>query len=258
MEQLLYDTMLYLAAGINLMMAFVLAYGNYEYHYYDVYRRARLLSAAVFVAFAAGFLLHAQFQWRTLWPAGATALSVSYFHIGAVFFGWSHTSLIRPNYLTQRIVFRDILILCAGLAAYWIAAIDDESSIIQYPLTIMNGALCIFFLHAGYIALNFYRTYYQVRRSIVHRPAADMPWWTPEKKRTVLNRHHAFVIGCHLIIIFGLGSIAITAAFPHDIWPYTLLTAAGIAVFSYIFYALVEYGAVIDSATCATEDAANE
>ena len=93
MEQLLYDTMLYLAAGINLMMAFVLAYGNYEYHYYDVYRRARLLSAAVFVAFAAGFLLHAQFQWRTLWPAGATALSVSYFHIGAVFFGWSRRLL---------------------------------------------------------------------------------------------------------------------------------------------------------------------
>ena len=85
-----------------------------------------------------------------------------------------------------------------------------------------------------------------------------MSWWTPEKKRTVLGHHHAFVIGCHLIIIFGLGSIAITAAFPHDIWPYTLLTAAGIAVFSYIFYALVEYGAVIDSATCATEDAANE
>ena len=229
MEQLLYDTMLYLAAGINLMMAFVLAYGNYEYHYYDVYRRARLLSAAVFVAFAAGFLLHAQFQWRTLWPAGATALSVSYFHIGAVFFGWSHTSLIRPNYLTQRIVFRDILILCAGLAAYWIAAIDDESSIIQYPLTIMNGALCIFFLHAGYIALNFYRTYYRVRRDIERMPAGgDAPrWWTPD----------------------------ITACFPTQTWPYTMLLVAAIVVFTYIFYAIFEYGAIIEAGTNATEDA---
>lgn len=257
MEQLIYDTMLFLAAGINLMMGFVLAYGNYEYHYYDVYRRARLLSAAVFVAFAVGFLLHAQFQWRTLWPAGATALSVSYFHIGAVFFGWSHTSLIHPNYLKQRIVFRDILILCIGLAAYWIAAIDDESSIIQYPLTIMNGALCIFFLHTGYIALNFYRTYYRVRRDIERMPAGgDAPrWWTPEAKRNVLLRHHSFALGCHLIILFGLGSGVITACFPTQTWPYTMLLAAAIAVFTYIFYTIFEYGAIIEAGTNATEDA---
>ena len=33
MEQLLYKSMLYLAAGINLMIAFVLVYNNYQYRF---------------------------------------------------------------------------------------------------------------------------------------------------------------------------------------------------------------------------------
>jgi len=80
-------------------------------------------------------------------------------------------------------------------------------------------------------------------------------WWTIETKQTVLGFHHSFVIACHLIVFFGLGSVAITAAFPYDIWPYILLMLAGIAVFCFIFYSLVEYGNIIDAATNATEDA---
>ena len=37
-------------------------------------------------------------------------------------------------------------------------------------------------------------------------------------------------------------------------WPYTVLLCLGIAVFCYIFYALEEYGSVIESATNATEE----
>ena len=276
MELQLYYTVLYLAGAINIMIALVLIHNNVYYADYDVYRRSRTLVAVNYAIFAVGFFLHAHFCLRFTNPVLASALSIAYFHSGGVLFGWSHISLMRPDYLTRRVVVRDLAILALGLVCY--AAVGLSSlrpavgltslrpavgcaAAVPQPLSLplsLPLSFLIFFAHATYIAYTFYRTYYQVRRSIVHRPAADVPWWTPEKKRTVLNRHHAFVIGCHLIIIFGLGSIALTAAFPHAIWPYTLLTAAGIVVFSYIFYALVEYGAVIDSAAGATEDASKE
>lgn len=251
MELQLYFTVLYLAGAVNILIALVLIHNNVYYADYDVYRRSRTLVAVNYAIFAVGFFLHAYFSLRLTAPIAASALSIAYFHSGGVLFGWSHISLMRPDYMTRRVVVRDLLILAVGLVCYANVALHSQ-------VFTLHISFLIFFAHATYIAYNFYRTYYLVGRTMEQRPADDVAWWTPEKKRTVLGRHHAFVIGCHLIIIFGLGSIAITAAFPHDIWPYTLLTAAGIAVFSYIFYALVEYGAVIDSATCATEDAANE
>jgi len=249
MEQQLYDTTLLIGAVINLMIAFVLLHNNYWYRDYEVYHRSRQFSAIVYLAFAVGFLLHAHYGWRMTCPAAASALSVSYFHIGAVFFGWSHTSLLKPDYLTRRIVVRDLTILLAGITAYWTAATN-------YELCIMNCAFLFFFLHAPYIAFTFYRTYYRVRRSLSSRTVdGNAPrWWTEETKREVLSLHHSFVLCCHLIILFGLGSIVVTALFPTAVWPYTMLLCLGIAVFCYIFYALEEYGSVIESATNATEE----
>jgi len=243
MELQLYYTMLLLGAGVNTMIAVALIYNNFWYRNYDVYYRARLLTAVNYIIFAIGFTGHAYLQWRISWPAAASALTLSYFHSGGVLFGWSHTSLMRPDYLTRRIVIRDLSILAVGIAVYWTVLAD--------------WTFLIFFLHASFITYTFYRTYFTVRSSIFRLPLGnkDKEWWTPQVKRTVLASHHSFVIACHLIVLFGLGSIALTAAFPHDIWPYTVLMVAGIVVFCFIFYSLTEYGNVIEAGTCATEDA---
>jgi hypothetical protein len=246
MEHQLYHTVLLLAGGINILIASVLLYNNVWFRNYDVYRRARQLVALCYIIFAIGFFLHAHFEWRTTWPAAASALSVSYFHIGGVLFGWSHTSLMRPDYLTRKVAARDLIILIVGLIAYWLPLTTGHS-----PFTI------IFFVHATFIAYTFYRTYFTVRRNIMRMPADGKApkWWTHEAKRTVLGGHHSFMIACHLIVLFGIGSIIVTAAFPTQIMPYTVLLCMGIAVYCYIFYALTEYGNVIEAATCATEDA---
>lgn len=249
----LYHTVLLLAGGINLMIAFVLLYNNIWFRNYDVYCRARQLVAFCYVVFAIGFVLHAHFEWRTSWPAAASALSVSYFHIGGVLFGWSHTSLMRPDYLTRRVVFRDLIILIPGVISYWAVVLQPSLE------GVGNGLFLIFFVHASFIAFTFYRTYFQVRRNLMRMPADDNAprWWTPEAKRTVLNGHHSFMIACHLIVLFGIGSIVVTAIFPTQITPYTVLMCMGIAVFCYIFYSLTAYGDVIEAATWATEDAEN-
>ena len=246
MELELYHLVLILAGAVNLLIAVALLHDNVYFNNYEVYRRARIFVAVNYAIFGVGFLMHAYFSWRTSWPEAASALSVSYFHSGGVLFGWSHISLMRPDYVSRRVVVRDLSILAVGVVTYW--------------TFLAPWTFAIFFVHASYIALMFYRTYFQVRHNIERMPADKQSpsWWTAEAKRTVLGFHHSFVIGCHLIVLFGLGSIAITAAFPKDIWPYTVLMVSGIVVFCFIFYSLVEYGRVIDAATNATEDASKE
>ena len=246
MELELYRTALILAGAVNLLIAVALLHNNVYFRVYDVYFRSRWLVAINYAIFGIGFLIHAYFVLRTTWPEAASALTVSYFHSGGVLFGWSHISLMCPDYLTKKRVICDLAILFLGVVTYW---------------TVMQDwVFAIFFVHASYIAFNFYRTYFHGIKNIEDMPADEKAprWWTAETKRTVLGFHHSFVVGCNLIVLFGLGSIAITAAFPHDILPYTLLSLSGIVVFCFIFYSLVEYGNVIDAATNATEDASKK
>jgi hypothetical protein len=262
MEQQLYFTVLLIAGAINLMIAAVLWYNSYWYQNYRVYFRARILLALNYSIFALGFIFHILFNWRMSCPAMASALSVSYFHCGGVLFGWSHTSLLNPNYLTRKVVIRDLLILTIGLVSYWwvISTMPLDVYMVRRPsLAILHTSFMIFFLHALFITYTFYRTYYRVRHNMLRLPTGDTApaWWNSDIKRTVLAHHHSFIIGSHLIILFGIGSVAITSAFPTEVWPYTILMTMGIVVFCYIFYSITEYGNVIESATNATEDIAS-
>ena len=257
-EVKLYTTVLLLAAGINVIMACALFNGNFMFRDYAVYRRSRLFTALTFLIFAVGFLLHYHLSWRTSWPHAASALSVSYFHMGAVLFGWSHISLLNPNYLTQRVVFRDTIILVAGLTAYWLAAANSlsEHEALHSSLLVLHSSFLIFFAHALYISAVFYRTLHRVRQLTKGMPKSqsNASWWTDENRLQVIGFQRSIRISCHLIVLFGLGSIVVTACFPTQQWPYTVLLTLGIAVFCYIFYGLADYGAVIDAGTNVTED----
>ena len=243
----LYNIILLIAAAANVVMSCSLLNGNGNYHDYDIYRRARTLTAVCYFIFAAGFIAHSQLGWRASWPDGASALSVSYFHVAAVLFGWSHISLLNPNYLTRRVAVRDMSILLVGLVAYWTAATQTS----YFPMT-----SAIFFAHALYVSYQFYRTLGRVRRLTKRLPQSEINarWWTDENRSMVIGFQRSIRVSCHLIVIFGLGSIVVTAAFPTGQWPYIILMALGIAVFCYIFYGLTEYGAVIEAGTNATED----
>ncbi len=248
-EQQLYITVLLLAAGINVVMACSLMGDRFLYRDYPVYRRSRMFTGLVFLLFAAGFLLHHQLGWRSTWPEAATALSVSYFHMGAVLFSWSHISLLNPSYLTTRIAARDICILLFGLVAYWVTLTCSSS-------LVFHLSLLIFFGHASYVSVILWRTMLRVRRETkkVAVNQNNASWWTAENRQRVIGFQKSIRISCHMIILFGLGSVLITASFPHQQWPYTLLLGLGICVFCYIFYGLSDYGSVIEAGTNVTED----
>jgi hypothetical protein len=248
-EQNLYSITLLIAAAVNVIMGCALIAGNATYRNYTVYRRSRRLTALTFLVFAAGFIAHSQLGWRATWPAGASALSVSYFHVAAVLFGWSHISLLNPNYLTSRIAVRDIAILVVGIIAYWTAAAS-------FSLITFHFSLLIFFLHALYISYIFYCTLVRVREETGRLPQSDnnARWWTDDNRKMVMGFQRSIRVSCHLIIIFGLGSIVVTASFPTEQWPYIILMVLGIAVFCYIYYGLTNYGTVIEAGTNVTED----
>ena len=74
MELQLYQTVLYLAGAVNIMIAFVLLHNNYMYRNYNVYLISRRFIALNYVIFGIGFCIHAYYQLRTACPVVASAL----------------------------------------------------------------------------------------------------------------------------------------------------------------------------------------
>ena len=235
-EQQLYETILLLAGSLNVVLAIMLVYNNYEFRDFLVYRRARIFTALSFAAFGIGFIMHYFLHWRTSWPIGASALSVAYFHIGGVLFCWSHTSLLNYQYITRRIICRDVGILVLNLLGTLLA--------LKYnvPFYTLSTSFLLFFAHAAFLATTLYRTYYSARENLMElRANAD--------GYTIENANKKFNFSCHLIVSFGIGSVLFTLVFGQRMWPFSLLLIAGACVFSYIFYSLSEYAAIVKMAS---------
>ena len=225
MELMIYRLALFLTAIINLIMAGMLWNGSKAYKKYAIYYRTRLLTTLWIAVFGLGYLIHGTFMWRFSWPTAASALTVSYFHIGAICFSWGYTSLLNPNYLTRRIVWRDGLIFLFALIVYWmVAALWHEAP----GFTLLS--FVIFFAYAAWIVFKFYHTYNMVSSRML---------------RLSFGNVMGFVRW-----------IAITSIFPTDFWPFTLLLFAGVGMFAYIAYSLNKYGITIETTTEATENVA--
>lgn len=249
MEQQLYHLTLLLSGIVNLVMAAALLYNNYYYRDYYIYQRSRLLTALSLTAFGIGFLLHLHFCWRISWPSAATSLTVTYFHIAGTFLSWSHTSLLNPQHLNRFRVIRDITALTLNLVTLWTGVISDVS-------ILLGIGIGIFLTHVVWMSTDFLRTYYRVSRLLRQLPITkeNAHWWTTGAQHSTFYGQRSMSISCYLIILFGLGSIIMTALLPYAVWPYTVLLCIGNAVFIYIFYSLDNYGAIIEAATNATED----
>jgi hypothetical protein len=196
----------------------------------------RLLTVLWLVSFGLGYMLHAVLCWRETWPTAASALTATYFHLAAICFSWGYIPLLNPVYLRRSIVVRDIVIYLIGLVGYWTVALNW----VHAPFYTLLS-FCVFFLYALYCVIVFYTTYNRVSERMM---------------KMSLGSVGSFVrwmqVCCDLIILFGIGSVAVTALFPNDKWPFVALLYAGVGMFGYMVYSLDKYGAVIDDATKAT------
>ena len=108
---------------VNLGMAIFLMRHTHQYRRYQTYRMTRILTILWLVAFGVGYMIHAAFNWRENWPTAASALSATYFHLGAICFSWGYTSLLDPTYLRKKVVVRDLVIYAFGIVCYWSVAL---------------------------------------------------------------------------------------------------------------------------------------
>ena len=152
MEQLIYRIALFVTGIINLLMAGKLLKGSMPYKQYAVYFRTRMLTALWVGVFGLGYILHGVLMWRYTWPTAASALTVTYFHIGAICFSWGYTTLLNPNYLTPRIVLRDGIYYLACLLLYWMVALLWKE---QPAFTLLS--YCLYFIYAVWIVFKFYK-----------------------------------------------------------------------------------------------------
>ena len=240
MEQLIYQAALFLTGVVNLLMAGMLMRGNSPFRQFAVYYRTRMLTALWIAVFGLGYILHGMVMWRYTWPTAASALTVSYFHLGAICFSWGYTPLLNPHYLTKRIVIRDSLYFFFGLFVYWMVALlwkeEPTFTLISYIM---------YFVYAAWIVFVFYQTYNQVSSRLVRLSYGN-----------VMDFVRWMQVCCDLIVLFGICSVIITGIFPTDFWPYTLLLVAGVGMFAFIAYSLNKYGATIETTTEATKKVA--
>ena len=229
MELIIYRSSLFLAAITNLFMAGLLWKGSKVYKHFAVYYRARLLTTLWIAVFGLGYLIHGTFMWRFSWPTAASALTVSYFHFGAICFSWGYTSLLNPDYLTRRIVWRDGLIFLFALITYWTVALLWQKA---PGFTLLSYV--IFFAYASWIVFKFYQTYNMVSSRALRMPYGD-----------VMDFVRWMQVCCDLIVLFGISCVAITSIFPTDFWPFTLLLYAGVGMFAFIAYSLNKFGTTI-------------
>ena len=236
MEGLIYRIALVVTSIINFGMAGFLALHTGQYAKYPTYRMTRILTMIALIAFGIGYSIHAIYYWRESWPTAASALTATYFHIGSICFSWGYTSLLNPTYVTKKVAIRDIIIFIIGVIAYWTVALNWKEA----PLYVLMSFV-IFFSHCIYCVIVFYRTYnmvsYRMMKMSLGSVGSFVRWMQ---------------VCCDLIILFGIGSVAVTGIFPNEKWPFVVLLAMGIGIFGYIVYSLEKYGSVINGATKAT------
>lgn len=238
MEQLIYRIALFVTGIINILMAGMLLQGSKPYRQYAVYFRTRMLTTLWVGVFGLGYILHGILMWRYTWPTAASALTVTYFHIGAICFSWGYTTLLNPNYLTPRIVLRDGIYYLACLLLYWMVALLWKE---QPAFTLLS--YCLYFAYAAWIVFKFYKTYNKVSTRLLRLSYGN-----------VMDFVRWMQVCCDLIVLFGISSVVITGIFPTDFWPYTLLLIAGVCMFGFICYSLNKYGATIETTTAATRE----
>ena len=216
--------------------------GGKTYRKYTIYSRARSFTILWLVFFAVGYLIHAIFQIRTFWPTGAAALTISYFHLGAICFCWGYIPLLNPDYLTKKIAVRDTVIYGVGLAGYWASAFIWKQTTIYSMLPYL-----VFFVYCAYHAVIFYKTFSRVSYRLVTMSYGDVSGFVRWMQAS-----------CDLIVFFGIFLVAVTVLFPDSIRYITPVeTLGGIGIFAYIVYSISRYGKVVEAATRATEHIAD-
>lgn len=237
MEPTAYNVTLVIGVMVNGFAGLLLLLQSFFEGDHPSYRRALVYSAVVQWLFAAGFVLHVHFQWRYDQPLLASALALTYLHLGMAIFSWAYIGLVDPFYHTWKIYVRDLVIVACAVPCNWLTTTDMPTHYLGY---VICGVHCCF------LASTFYWKYYHMSEHLAEvSPDPDIRLRT----RFIVNSVH-FMNG------FGLLAILVSALWQDEKWPYTLLMVASSVVFIYLAMMLLLYHDVVEKTGNAIDDVA--
>lgn len=121
---------------------------------------------------------------------------------------------------------RDLIYFALSVCIYWTVAFVKHDA----PL-LSTFSLLPFFLYGLYITIVFYRIYNLVSERKIKMQTGTLSGFI-----------RWLQMCCDLIVLFGLGSVAMTGIFPLAIWPYTVLLWVGMAIYITITLSVDRYG----------------
>lgn len=216
---------------------------NKEFSNYVFSRRC---CGGSFAAFAIGVFFQWYFNPRLEYPMIATAVALSYFHIGATLFAMSHTSVLDPNIKCKKRVIIDMISSLLSISTVWAGALLEVSSV-------MIISFFIFFAHIIYMSYMLISTYTRVVRNIANISSDETELavkWLP--------------ISSFMMVIFGMSCsfASFVNAQDNHLMAGSVMILIAIPIFLYIYISymnfsmqLLHISPVLESAL---EDANNE
>lgn len=230
---------------IGLLAFFLLANksNNKEYSNYVFSRRC---CGGSFAAFAIGLFVQWFFNPRLEYPMIATAMALSYFHVGATLFGMSHTSVLDPSIRCKRRIRIDILSIILSTSTVWMGAL------LKVPV-VMLLSFIVFFAHVIYMSYSLISTYTRVIKNIANISSDETELaveWLPKSSYMMV----IFGIACSFASFINVEDNHLIAG--------SVMTLMAIPIFLYIYISYMNFSTQLTSVSpvlkTALEDANKE
>lgn len=216
---------------------------NKEYSNFVFSRRC---CGGCFAAFAIGVFFQWLFNPRLEHPMIATAMALTYFHIGATLFGMSHTSVLDPAIRCRKRILTDLASCSLTISTVWTGAL------LQIPM-VMIGSFIIFFIHVIYMSYSLISTYTRVIRNIANISSDETELaveWLPKSSYMMV----IFGITCSFASFINTEDNHLTAG--------SVMILLAIPIFLYIYISYMNFSTQLSYIspvlTTALEDANNQ
>jgi AraC-like DNA-binding protein len=225
MEQTIYSNSLFAAWVILFTFGFCLIFASSpRTAEYKNYLHSRTTLGVALILFGIQIMVQWLSDFRGNAPHIATALNISCYYLEGILFGMSFISLLRPSYICRRQILSDFGKWGACMAVMWTATLALDGMV---RTVVQIAAAAFFFCDATRIAIIFFRTYHQARKSMDDYYADNVKEFVAWLSRSTYG-----------IVFFGLTG-AILAFAPKGIIAIQMIL--GIGMFVYIFLSFINY-----------------
>jgi len=214
-----YQAILYIGCISNIILAgfLVCKAANKKFSTHRNYQHTVFVAAIGYVVFGIGFLLHALYQPRIAYPQIATAVSMTYSHIGGVLFGYCYLSLVSERLRSKKFIAISLFALILSLIAYWYPFTHTLKPSPRWQL-----AYLAFFIQTIAMIILFVIEYFKLRKK--------------EDKESIKLME---LIDSLLVSLYIVATCGIVCSFTYFIFPDSLFLLGTVMILAYYAFYII-------------------